>query len=144
MRRHGLVANQRGQALAETGIVIVLLLLLILGVVEFGRAFMVTNMIVHAARDGARTAAVAPSTDRDDDGIITDTSSIVDSVRTSIAAVVGSGTASGLSIVVNQAAGPPPTVAVQVSGDIPFILHWAGFTNYTINRSVTFRDEGRV
>jgi Flp pilus assembly protein TadG len=38
MRRQGLAANQRGQALAETGIVIVLLLLLIMGVVEFGRA----------------------------------------------------------------------------------------------------------
>lgn len=138
--------NQRGQALAETGIVIVLLLLLVMGVVEFGRAFMVSNMIVHAARDGARTAAVVAPTDRDSSGIINSskTSAIVDSVRTSIAAVVGATTAAGLSISVNQAAGPPPTVAVQVNGDIPFILHWAGFTNYTINRSVTFRDEGRV
>lgn len=144
IRWHGVAANQRGQALAETGIVIVLLLLLVMGVVEFGRAFMVTNMIVHAARDGARTAAVQPVTNRDSSGIILSTSSIETAVRNEIAAVVGSSTASGLTINVTQAAGPPPVVTVQVSGNIPFILHWAGFTNYTINRSVTFRDEGRA
>jgi hypothetical protein len=51
--------------------------------------------------------------------------------------------AAALTINVTQTAGPPPVVTVQVSGNIPFILHWAGFTNFTINRSVTFRDEGR-
>ena len=61
----GWFANQRGQALAETGIAITLLLLLVMGVIEFGRAFMVANMITHAARDGARSAAVVHSTDRD-------------------------------------------------------------------------------
>lgn len=138
-----LVRDQRGQALAETGIVIVLLLLLVMGVVEFGRGFMVSNMIVHAARDGARTAAVVPPTQRDSNGIITNPAPIITSVRNSIAGVVGSSTASGLSITVNQGAGPPPVVSVRVNGNIPFILHWAGFTNFTIDRQVTFRDEGR-
>lgn len=143
MIRHGRFADQRGQALAETGIVIVLLLLLIMGVVEFGRAFMVTNMIVHAARDGARTAAVVPASQRDESGLISDSASIKSAVRTAIEGVVGTAVAAALTINVTQAAGPPPVVTVQVSGDIPFILHWAGFTNYTISRSVTFRDEGR-
>jgi len=143
MRCRGIAGNQRGQALAETGIVIVLLLLLIMGVVEFGRAFMVTNMIVHAARDGARTAAVVPTTQRDSSGNITNTTAIKTSVRNQIAGVVGTSVASTLTINVTQAAGPPPVVTLQVTGNIPFILHWAGFTNYTINRSVTFRDEGR-
>jgi Flp pilus assembly protein TadG len=138
--------NQRGQALAETGIVIVLLLLLVMGVVEFGRAFMVSNMIVHAARDGARTAAVVAVTDRDSNGLINSSakSTIVTAVRDSIAAVVGATVAAGLSIDVDQGNGPPPTVTLQIDGDIPFILHWAGFQNFTISRSVTFRDEGRV
>ncbi len=137
--------DQRGQALAETGIVIVLLLLLVMGVIEFGRAFMVSNMIVHAARDGARTAAVVSSSDRDSDGIINTSkkNSIIGTVRDSIAAAVGTSTAAGLIIAVNQTTGPPATVQLEVNGDIPFILHWAGFTNYTINRAVTFRDEGR-
>lgn len=146
MRRIRPAANQRGQALAETGIVIVLLLLLIMGVVEFGRAFMVSNMVVHAARDGARTAAVTATTNRDSSGFINSgtKSTIIASVRNSIAGVVGSTTAAGLSIAVNQGDGPPPVVTLEVIGNVPFILHWAGFTNFTINRSVTFRDEGRV
>jgi len=137
--------NQRGQALAETGIVIVLLLLLVMGVVEFGRAFMVSNMITHAARDGARRAAVVGTIDRDSNGLISSgkKSTIVSAVRDAIAATVGNATASALSIAVNQQTGPPAVVQLSVSGNIPFILHWAGFTNFTINRSVTFRDEGR-
>lgn len=143
--RPGLNLNQRGQALAETGIVIVLLLLLVMGVVEFGRGFMVSNMIVHAARDGARTAAVATPADRDENGFISSgkKSTIVTAVRNAVASVVGSSTASSLSITVNQGSGPPPVVNVRVNGNIPFILHWAGFTNFSIDRTVTFRDEGR-
>jgi Flp pilus assembly protein TadG len=136
-------SNQRGQALAETGIVITLLLLLVMGVVEFGRAFMVSNMIVHAARDGARMAAVEPVTNRDDNGLIVSSTSIKNHVRTAIASVVGASTAQALTINVTQAAGPPATVAVQITGSIPFILNWAGFSNFPVNRSVTFRDEGR-
>ena len=54
MRRHFL---RRGQALVETGMVVVLLTALTMGVVQFGHAFMVANMITHAARDGAHVAA---------------------------------------------------------------------------------------
>ena len=49
-------SNRRevGQGLVELGIIMVLLLALTMGVVQFGHAFMVANMITHAARDGAR------------------------------------------------------------------------------------------
>ena len=52
-------ANRReaGQGLVELGIIVVLLLALTMGVVQFGHAFMVANMITHAARDGARLGA---------------------------------------------------------------------------------------
>lgn len=138
------VANQRGQALAETAIVIVLLLMLVMGVVEFGRAFMVSNMIVHAARDGARSAAVEPVTNRDSDGFITNTTSIKNHVRTAIASVVGTSAAQALTINVSQPNGPPPLVTVQITGSIPFVINWAGYSSFPVNRSVTFRDEGRA
>lgn len=140
------LAGQRGQALAETAIVVSLLLLLVLGVVEFGRAFMIANMIVHAARDGARMAAVTPVTQRDTNGIINSSgvTSIRNHVRNAIAAVVGTTTANTLTINVSQASGPPPIVTVQVTGSIPFIVRWAGFNSFAVNRSVTFRDEGRT
>src|ERR1051325_1160782 len=47
-----------GQALIEGAIIISLFVLLALGIIEFGRAFFLSNYIAHAARDGARMAAV--------------------------------------------------------------------------------------
>jgi len=47
-----------GQALVELAIILPLLLLLILGVFEFGRAMYVKNTLTHAARAGARSAVV--------------------------------------------------------------------------------------
>ena len=41
----------------ELGIVVVVFAMLTMGAVQFGYAFMVLNMITHAARDGAHTAA---------------------------------------------------------------------------------------
>lgn len=140
-------ANQRGQALAETGIAITLLLLLVMGVIEFGRAFMVANMITHAARDGARSAAVVAATERDSSGTISSDakSTIITQVRTAIAGVVGASAASALSITVTQAgssASPPPLVTVTVSGQVPMIINWGGRTGFAVNRAVAFRDEG--
>src|SRR5207247_10193390 len=44
--------NQRGQALIEVGMSITLFLAIALGLLTFGHAFLVMNMITHAARDG--------------------------------------------------------------------------------------------
>jgi hypothetical protein len=52
--RSGRGRRQRGQALAEMGMVITILVFLMMGIVEFGRAMMIANMITQAARDGAR------------------------------------------------------------------------------------------
>src|SRR5690242_17639237 len=49
--------TERGQELVELGILVVLFILLVGGVMQFGHAFMVANMITHAARDGARLSA---------------------------------------------------------------------------------------
>ncbi len=60
--------NERGQELAELAITLVLFLLLALSIVEFGRMLMIASMVTHAARDGARMAAVEPATNRDGNG----------------------------------------------------------------------------
>jgi Flp pilus assembly protein TadG len=54
--RHG----ARGQALVETALVTVLLLLLLLGVADFGRSLQSYIVITNAAREGARYAANYP------------------------------------------------------------------------------------
>ncbi len=51
-------SGRRGQALVEFALVAPVLLLLILGLVDFARAWNVYQVLTDAAREGARTAAV--------------------------------------------------------------------------------------
>jgi Flp pilus assembly protein TadG len=50
--------DRSGQSLAEFAIVLVLLVLLVVGICEFGRAWNVYQIITNAAREGARLAAL--------------------------------------------------------------------------------------
>jgi len=56
--------RQGGQALVETAIVSVLLVTLLMGIFEFGRLWMIGNMITVAASDGARMASIVPAEER--------------------------------------------------------------------------------
>lgn len=51
---------QRGITSVEFAIVGLLLLIVVFGVIEIGRAFFITNMLTEATRRGARMAAVCP------------------------------------------------------------------------------------
>jgi hypothetical protein len=55
--------NQKGQALVETALVLPLLLLLVMGLFEFGRAMYIKNTLNNAARASARAAVVTPKYD---------------------------------------------------------------------------------
>lgn len=50
--------NERGAAAVEMAIVLPLLLLILVGIMEFGRAYNVQVSLTQAAREGARYAAV--------------------------------------------------------------------------------------
>jgi Flp pilus assembly protein TadG len=54
-------AGQAGQAIVETAIVLPLLIMLLLGIIEFGRAVYTANSLNNVARVVARGAAVTPS-----------------------------------------------------------------------------------
>jgi hypothetical protein len=51
-------ANRRGQSLVEFALVVPLLLLMLAGIIEFGRAWNWSQNVTEAARAGARKAAV--------------------------------------------------------------------------------------
>ena len=53
--------NNKGAALVELAIVLPLLLLIVFGIFEYGRAMYITNTLNNAAREGARRAAVTPA-----------------------------------------------------------------------------------
>lgn len=50
--------NERGAALLETAVVLPLVLLVSVGIFEFGRAFQTWQVITNAAREGARVAVL--------------------------------------------------------------------------------------
>jgi Flp pilus assembly protein TadG len=148
--------TERGQALAETAIVIVVLVLLVMGIIEFGRAWMVINMITHAARDGARTAAVLAQSSRGTCGSITsDYGPIAGPVGTGLVLSEINNVMPPTDLTVTISQSPPvasatpcptpaslPMVTVTVNGTVPYIFNLVG-TNFSVNRSVTFLDEGR-
>jgi Flp pilus assembly protein TadG len=147
--------RQRGQELVELGIIVTLFIFLVGGVMEFGYAFMVVNMITHAARDGARLAA--SWADRGACQQINNIQPIKDAVTTRIATVTGQTftvTMSQQPAVTN--ASPPctaprttPTVKVNVNGCMPYIFNIPGFSSggcsngFKVNRDIIFDDELR-
>jgi len=128
--------------MAETGIVIVLFVFLVMGTIEFGRAWMVSNMITHAARDGARTASTWPTRTS---GTIssTDKTTIQNAVQTELTKVLGSPT--GLTATVSQTTvGTIPVVQLRVNGAVSYLFRLLpGMSSFAVDRTVTFRDEGK-
>jgi hypothetical protein len=148
--------GDRGQALIEFGVVVVLFVTLVLGVVTFGHAFMVMNMITHAARDGARIAATWP--ERGNCGVLTNTDPIRQKVKDEIETVSGE----TFHVAVSQNPPPPadkpcgapttPTVQVNVQGCVAYVFPIlpknigtacpSGRVGFAVNRTVVFHDEG--
>jgi Flp pilus assembly protein TadG len=56
------LAGQRGQALLETAMTLPLVLVVSVGIFEFGRAYQTWQILTNAAREGARTAILPGST----------------------------------------------------------------------------------
>ena len=78
--RKGGADRRRGGAVVEMAVVSPLLLTLVFGVIEFGNAFMVRQMLTNAAREGARVAAIQT---------VVDEVEIRDAVRDAMAALGG-------------------------------------------------------
>lgn len=57
-RRLSFRSDERGAAIVEFAIIFPVLIVLLFGVIDFGRAFFVRNNLIAAAREGARAGAV--------------------------------------------------------------------------------------
>ncbi len=77
------IKEKRGQALVELALVLPLLILLIIGMMEFGRVFHSYLLITNAAREGARLGVIEP----------TNTGAITGTVTTQLAAALAAGPA---------------------------------------------------
>lgn len=106
MRQVGeLIRDKRGQALVELALVLPLLIILLMGTMEFGRIFHSYLLITNASREGARA------------GIISQTDSEIMSKVKDVAATLNL-TDAQITITPNQSArtrGVPLTVKVDYS-----------------------------
>lgn len=90
--------TRRGAAMVEMALVLPLFVMIILGIIEFGRAMMVSQLITNAAREGARLAVIDGSSN-------TSVQSAVQSFLTGALRV--SSTDVSVSISITPAAGNP-------------------------------------
>ena len=65
VRRNRLSSDDRGTALLETALTLPLLLLVCIGIFEFGRAYQTWQILTNAAREGARLAVLPGTADAD-------------------------------------------------------------------------------
>jgi Flp pilus assembly protein TadG len=90
------LGNESGQALMEMALLLPVLLLIVLGIFEFGRAYHAKQVVQDAAREGARLAVVQ-------DPIITQ-----DSVIAAVATRMSRSGIPGTAVTINFDTAPPP------------------------------------
>jgi Flp pilus assembly protein TadG len=129
----------RGQALIEMAVSIIALFWLTISIIEFGRMMMVTNMITHAMRDGARAAAVVSKDKRcQSNGFLTAAEQGV--IKTQVNQLISDVGVSGLTISITggTSADGTPIVTCSAAGSVSYLYFGA---SQNIARAVTFRDE---
>jgi Flp pilus assembly protein TadG len=130
--------DETGQAIVEFALVAPILLLLVLGIVDFGRAFMIKQVLIDAAREGGRVAVVADPT--------TTIDTVAHRINLQLAAA-GVDTAAAVKSVsgFQGGTGVPATVSITYPYSLLWIRPFMGWTgsqgSITISTSVTFRNE---
>lgn len=121
--------KQKGQSLVEFALLLPVFILILFGVMEFGRLWEMTNMLTSAAREGARIAAV---TNPDITRTISAAQNILSVGNINNATITVSGPNSAYEITV--------TVSIAYTPMTGFIIPNLG--PFFISRSTTMRWEG--
>ncbi|HEX3031513.1 MAG TPA: TadE/TadG family type IV pilus assembly protein [Bacillota bacterium] len=124
--------DEKGQALVEMALVAPILLLLVFGIVEFGRIFNTYLVVTNAAREGAR-AAVVGAVDTSIRDTVENAGSILDADRLTI-------TISPDAAYRSRGTPLQVTVTYPVTIYAPVISNIIGST-YSVNGSATMRME---
>lgn len=137
-RRVWLRRRRRGQALVEFALIVPMLLLLVLGIVEFGRAWNVYQTLTDATRQGARTAVLARTS------IDADT---VSAVANQIMAAAALDTASATKTLSAgfKVSGQYTTLTISYPYTLQWVsglMSWTGAqASFNMNSTATFRNE---
>lgn len=130
--------GEQGQAAVEFAIVLPLLLILMIAIFEFGRAYEVYHAVTDAARLGARSAVVAdPVTTQDSVYAIIRRALSRAAVDTNSASITLTGWRTG--------AGTPATVTIQVPYRFVFLRPFLGWSTsraaITLTSTFVMRNE---
>lgn len=136
-RRARLRSDRRGQAIVETALVAPILLMLILGLIDFSRAWSAHHVISDAAREASRMLVVfdANLTQADADAMIQNrlTTAGMDPARSQVIYNEGTGR------------GDPTTVTINYTFDFwliaPFMKWATGDERFVLVSQITMRNE---
>jgi Flp pilus assembly protein TadG len=134
---------RRGQAVVEFALILPLLLILIISVFEFARAWNIQQVMTDAAREGARVAVVGSGNDEN-------TATITPKVQTAIdnalgVAAIDPADANVTMTGVGGGRGAAATVQIELPYRFVFLgplMSWTtGESSLTLRTSITMRNE---
>lgn len=138
-----LAADERGQALAEFALIMPMLFLLIAGILGFGRAYSLQQVVVDAAREGARAAVVQNTATADSATGVTAVKHIINTRLKN--AAVDTTTATITLAGKWRSTGDSMHVFVNVPYSLPLLsvlMNWAtGSPNFNLHSTTTMRNE---
>lgn len=127
------IRSRDGSVILETALMITILLMLMFGIVDMGRALFSENNLVSAAREGARYAAIDPAVNGGTDttkkivkqhfSSFGDTLLDANIVRTTI--IDGSGNIAAVRVTI--------TYPFKWITPLPRLIHWTNGGSYTTN-----------
>lgn len=125
---HG--SRRRGASAVEFALVAPVFFTVVLGIIEFGRAMMVCEVLTNAAGIGARTGAISG----------TDTATILNTVSNSLSDLKINGAT--VTVKVNGSAGEAKTAVtgdtIQVTVSVPFAsVSWLSKASFLADRTLT-------
>jgi Flp pilus assembly protein TadG len=120
----------QGQALVETALLLPILLILIFGIVDFGRAMYTKNSLNNAARSGARTAVVTPSLSAESGTLESPTSATAHTIKSNLYNKIPNTVTYSLDV--RNATGTAPITGNASSGNLVQVtVTWTDFPMIT-------------
>ena len=114
-------SRRRGAAIVETAVVLPIFFMIVLGIVEFGRAMMVAQLLTNGAREGARLAALPDATNTSVETAVLDfVESSVGVSRSKVTVTISVTPASGNPNPGNVLANTRKRDLCEVKVDVPF------------------------
>lgn len=114
-------APRRAAAMVEMALVLPIFVTVMLGIVEFGRGFMVANLVTNAAREGARQSIMYGSTNQQVTDKVRDfVTATVNVENNDVGVVITITPAEGNSTVGNEVSAAQSQDLITVRVEVPF------------------------